>query len=383
MPPGSRPSVRASPRKRTNSFGSSVVMICADASEVMISASSGSVALPHQWSPSECVLTTLRSGAAPRTSAISLSIRRVSVSSHSVSTSSASPPPTTSPALDSPHSPRGWIHACAPGPTSSRCGVASVRCIEVGQDASSMSLPAPETNTTVVVTGASSGIGAELARELSRRGHHVTLVARRRERLDELAAELGEATAQPADLADPAGRATLLGVLRNSGHAVIGLCNNAGFGTFGRFWELDGDTEAQQVQLNVVALHELCSAFLPSMVSRGAGAILNVGSIAGVQPLPGNATYAATKAFVNSFSEAVHTELKGTGVSCTVLTPGPVRTEFMEVSDGTDLESRAPSFTWQTPHDVARQAVDGMVRGRRVVTPGLAIKVASTSGRLT
>jgi hypothetical protein len=119
------------------------------------------------------------------------------------------------------------------------------------------------------------------------------------------------------------------------------------------------------------------------MVSRGSGAVLNVGSIAGVQPLPGNATYAATKAFVNSFSEAVHTELKGTGVSCTVLTPGPVRTEFTEVADGGDLESRAPSFTWQTPQDVARQAVEGMLAGRRVVAPGWTTKVVSTSGRLT
>jgi uncharacterized protein len=246
-----------------------------------------------------------------------------------------------------------------------------------------MSLPAPESNTTVVVTGASSGIGAELARELSRRGHHVTLVARRRERLDELAAELGDATAQPADLSDPDGRSELMGVLRNSGRSVAGLCNNAGFGTFGRFWELDADTEAQQVAVNVVALHELTAALLPAMVSRGAGAVLNVGSIAGVQPLPGNATYAATKAFVNSFSEAVHTELKGTGVSCTLLTPGPVRTEFTEVADGGDLESRAPSFTWQSPQDVAKQAVEGMVAGRRVVAPGWTTKLVSTSGRLT
>src|SRR3954466_8247321 len=118
-----------------------------------------------------------------------------------------------------------------------------------------MSLPAPAPNTTVVVTGASSGIGTELARELSRRGHHVTLVARRRERLDELAAELGEATTQPADLADPAGRAELLGVLRNSGRAVVGLCNNAGFGTFGRFWELDPDTQAPPAPPNVAPPH--------------------------------------------------------------------------------------------------------------------------------
>ena len=95
------------------------------------------------------------------------------------------------------------------------------------------------------------------------------------------------------------------------------------------------------------------------------------------------ATYAATKAFVNSLSEALHAELKGTGVSCTLLTPGPVRTEFTEVAGATDIEGRAPGFVWQTPEEVARQAVEGMVRGRRLVTPGLATKVMSTTGRLT
>ena len=246
-----------------------------------------------------------------------------------------------------------------------------------------MSLPAPDPNATAVVTGASSGIGAELARELSRRGHHVTLVARRRDRLEELARELGNADAQPADLADPASRAELLGVLRNHGRFVAALCNNAGFGTFGRLWELDADRERQMVALNVVALQDLVLELLPAMVSRRTGAVLNVGSIAGGQPLPGNATYAATKAFVNSLSEALHSELKGTGVSCTLLTPGPVRTEFVEVSDGAELEGRAPGFTWQTPQEVARQAVEGMAAGRRVVAPGWATKVVSTSGRLT
>jgi short-subunit dehydrogenase len=246
-----------------------------------------------------------------------------------------------------------------------------------------MSLPAAEPNSTVVVTGASSGIGAALARELSGRGHHVTLVARRRDRLEALAAELGDADVQPFDLGDPAGPDQLLGVLRNAGRTVAGLCNNAGFGTFGRLWELDPDRERQEVAVNVVALHELTLGLLPGMVSRGSGSILNVGSIAGSQPLPGNATYAATKAFVNSFSEALHAELKGTGVSCSVLTPGPVRTEFTEVSDSTDIEGRAPGFTWQTPEEVARQAVEGMAKGRRVVAPGLVTKVMSTSGRLT
>ena len=246
-----------------------------------------------------------------------------------------------------------------------------------------MSLPAPDANATVVVTGASSGIGAELARELARRGHHVTLVARRGERLEELARELGRADARPADLATAAGREEMLGVLRAAGRFVVGLCNNAGFGTFGRLWELDADHEREMVALNVVALHDLTLELLGPMVSHGTGAILNVGSLAGAQPLPGNATYAATKAFVNSFSEALHAELKGSGVSCTLLTPGPVRTEFVEVADARDIEGRAPGFTWKSPQEVARQAVDGMERGRRVVAPGAFTKVVGTSGRVT
>jgi short-subunit dehydrogenase len=246
-----------------------------------------------------------------------------------------------------------------------------------------MSLPAPEPNATVVVTGASSGIGAELARELSRRGHHVTLVARRRERLEQLAGELSDADVRPADLASEDSRAELLGALRQTGRFVAGLCNNAGFGTFGKLWELDAAREREEVRLNVVALHDLTLEVVPKMVQRGTGAILNVGSVAGSQPLPGNATYAATKAFVNSFSEAVHTELRGTGVSCTVLMPGPVRTEFMDAVDAPEIEARAPAFFWESPQDVARKAVDGMARGKRVVVPGSVAKVLTTAGRFT
>jgi uncharacterized protein len=245
-----------------------------------------------------------------------------------------------------------------------------------------VSLPAPDPNATVVVTGASSGIGAELARELARRGHHVTLVARRRERLEELATELGRADARPADLATAAGREELLGALRAAGRFVAGLCNNAGFGTFGRLWELDGERERQMVALNVVALHDLSLALLPPMVAHGTGAVLNVGSLAGGQPQPGNATYAATKAFVNSLSEALHAELKGTGVSCTVVTPGPVRTEFTEVAEAVGMEGRLPGFAWATPEQVARDAVQGMVRGRRVVAPGMLAKVLGPTGRV-
>jgi short-subunit dehydrogenase len=246
-----------------------------------------------------------------------------------------------------------------------------------------MSLPAPDANATVVVTGASSGIGAELARQLSRRGHHVTLVARRRDRLEELAKELDHADVRPADLTSEDGRAELLGALRQTGRFVAGLCNNAGFGSFGRLWELDAEQERRMVQLNVVALHDLTLEVLPRMVERGTGAILNVGSIAGAQPLPGNATYAATKAFVNSLSEALHSELQGTGVSCTVVMPGPVRTEFVDAADGHDIEGRAPGFTWSSAADVASQAVEGMARGKRVVVPGAYAKAATTVGRLS
>jgi short-subunit dehydrogenase len=246
-----------------------------------------------------------------------------------------------------------------------------------------MSLPAPDPNATVVVTGASSGIGAELAREISRRGHHVTLVARRRDRLEELARELRQADARPADLADDGSRGELLGALRQTGRFVAGLCNNAGFGTFGKLWELDPEREREEVRLNVVALHDLTLEVLPTMVQRGEGAILNVGSIAGAQPIPGNATYAASKAFVNSFSEALHTELRGSGVSCTVVMPGPVRTEFMDVVGAPELEARAPGFTWDSPGDVARTAVDGMARGKRVVVPSAVARILAATGRFT
>lgn len=251
-----------------------------------------------------------------------------------------------------------------------------------------MSLPDPAANATVVVTGASSGIGADIARELAARGHATTLVARRRDRLDELASELrsehGTAVeVLPADLAQPAGREEVVGTLRRSGRTLAGLVNNAGYGSVGRLWELEEADEVDQVALNVVALHELTVALLPSMVQRGSGAVLNVGSIAGSQPIPGQATYSATKAFVNSFSEALHAELRGTGVSCTVLTPGPVETEFAERAGIGELNGKGPGFVWVDCREVARQAVDGMRAGKRVVVPGLVVKALSAGGRFS
>jgi len=251
-----------------------------------------------------------------------------------------------------------------------------------------MSLPSPTPDSTVIVTGASSGIGAELARDLARRGYGLTLVARRRERLTELADECrrrhGVAVdVRAADLSKPASRTRLITAMHASPTRVVGLCNNAGFGSFGRFQNLPLETETEQVRLNVDALHELTGAFLPDMVLRKQGAILNTGSIAGFQPLPANATYAATKAFVNSFSEAVHTDLAGTGVSCTALCPGPVRTEFGEVAGLGAANGAGPDFLWGSPDDVARAGIEAMIKGRRSVIPGLSNRAAALGGRLT
>jgi uncharacterized protein len=249
-----------------------------------------------------------------------------------------------------------------------------------------MSLPAPAPGQVVLVTGASSGIGSELARQLSALGHELVLVARRADRLEQLASALRtehgvEALAVPADLTDQEQRRALIGSIRASEKFVAGLCNNAGFGSYARVLDADPATGAAMVQLNVAAVHELTVAFLPEMVQRRAGAILNVASLAAFQPVPGMATYAATKAFVQSFSEALHAELAGTGVSCTVLAPGPVPTEFGAVAGTESVESLVPGFVSEAPEEVAAAAVRGMLRGRRSVVPGTATKALAAGGR--
>ena len=251
-----------------------------------------------------------------------------------------------------------------------------------------MALPRnPAPSDTVVVTGASAGIGAELARELARRGYGTTLVARRAERLEELAAELRtehgvEVDVRACDLVDDGERAALADALGDGPRRLIGLCNNAGLGSIGDVRELDADKEVGIVRLNVLALHELTVRLLPGLVAQGEGAILNVASITGFQPLPGTATYAATKAFVISFSEALHAELSGTGVSCTVVSPGLTRTEIWHESGAGELHEAGPSILWQDPEEVARAAVGAMVDGRRTVVPGVHNKVAAVAGRL-
>jgi short-subunit dehydrogenase len=244
-----------------------------------------------------------------------------------------------------------------------------------------MSLPEPTQDSTVVITGASSGIGAELARALGRRGYPLVLVARRRERLDELAAELRTkhsiaVDVLPLDLAETAARAELAD--RIAAEPIAGVCNSAGFGTSGRFHTLPIDREREEVAVNVLALMELTHAALAGMIERGAGAVLNIASIAGFQPLPTMAVYSGTKAFVQTFSEAVHEELHGTGVSCTSLCPGPVPTEWAATAKA---EHYSIGFAQVSPRDVAEAAIAGMLEGRRSVVPGLVPKAASLGGR--
>lgn len=245
-----------------------------------------------------------------------------------------------------------------------------------------MSLPKPDNQTTVVVTGASSGIGTELARCLAGRGFPLMLVARRRERLDELAEQLREehqiaVEVLPLDLADAQSRAQLLDRLRSD--SIAGLCNSAGFGTSGRFYELAFERESEQVTLNALALMELTRAVLPGMVERGTGAVLNIASIAGFQPIPYMAVYSASKAFVLTFSEAVQEELHGTGVSVTALCPGPVPTEWAEIASA---ERFSIPLAQVSPREVAEAAIEGMCAGRRGVVPGLVPKAVSIGGRL-
>src|SRR4051794_34230259 len=236
-------------------------------------------------------------------------------------------------------------------------------------------LPQPDFHSTCLVTGASSGIGADVARSLARRGHGTTLVARRAERLEELATELRDehgvrVEVIEADLADEAGRESMIARLAELTLNVEVLVNNAGFGSGGLFVELDPEREREMVRLNVETVIALCGKYVPEMVRRGRGGVLNVASTAAFQPLPRQATYGATKAFVLSFTDGLHADLMGTGVSATSLCPGPVKTEFADTAGIAEEASGLPEMLWTDPDYVAEEAVKAMERGRRVVVPG-------------
>jgi len=236
-----------------------------------------------------------------------------------------------------------------------------------------------------VVTGASSGIGAEIARDLSRRGHELVLVARSADKLQALADELGTtAHVVPADLGDARGRARLVADLGSRGLVPQILVNNAGFSTLGPVHRSDPEAELSLVEVDVAAVADLCSRLLPGMVERGTGAVLNVASTAAFQPLPDQAAYGAAKAFVLSYTRSLSAELKGTGVSATVLCPGPVDTGFGEAAGFSkgDAEDALPAFMWVPAADVAKAAVEGMDKGTLVVIPGLANRAGAAFAHL-
>src|SRR5687767_5616209 len=200
-----------------------------------------------------------------------------------------------------------------------------------------------------LITGASAGLGEEFARQVSARGHRLVLVARRKERLDALAAELGNARA-----------------------VELGLS--------GRFAELDGERQREMIDLNCGALTELAHAVLPGMIERRTGGMLNVASTAAFQPGPGMAVYFATKAFVLSFSEALHDEAKPNGVKVSCLCPGPTRTEFRSVS-GFDPKGPIGKISAEAA-SVVRAGVQGLENNKAVVVPGLSNKLISQAHRL-
>jgi short-subunit dehydrogenase len=248
-------------------------------------------------------------------------------------------------------------------------------------------LPEPSVSNTALVTGASSGIGASIADQLGARGFSLILVARREERLISLATDLSaehgvDVEVIACDLAREDERDRLQFEIRGGGRPVEVLVNNAGFGHQADFARSPRERMVEMVHLNVEAVVDLTGRFLPPMVERGRGSVINIASTGAFQPLPGSAVYGASKAFVLSFSEAIRTELRGSGVTVTAVCPGPVRTEFTEVA-GFDqgVEDTTPSIVWMSAEDVARHAVDGAKHDRRVVVPGALNRASALAGQ--
>ncbi len=230
-----------------------------------------------------------------------------------------------------------------------------------------------------LITGASAGLGVEFARQLSARGHRLVLAARRKDRLDALAAELGNARAVGIDLSAHDASAKLIADVTAAGEHVDLLVNNAGFGLGGRFATLDGARQREMIDLNIGTLTDLCRAVAPQMIERKSGRILNVASTAAFQAGPGMAVYFATKAYVLSFTEALHEELKPHGVKVSALCPGPTRTEFGAVAGFAD--KGAFDRMAMDAERVVRLGLDGLDRNRAVVVTGAINKVGAASTR--
>lgn len=235
-----------------------------------------------------------------------------------------------------------------------------------------------------LVTGASSGIGESIAHKLGKAGVGMVLVARRKDRLDAIATQYPNVEVVAADLTTEAGIGAVLQRLRDTTKPVIDLVvNNAGFGTSGSFGDADPDRLGREIALNVTALTRITHEAVRQMRPRGRGFLLNVSSIASFQPGPDLAVYSATKAFVTSLTEALHEELRGSGIRVTALCPGLTHTEFQSISNTTGLESKFPEFAWMSADDVARDGLRAVAAGRALCVPGLVNKSLTTVSTFT
>ena len=251
-----------------------------------------------------------------------------------------------------------------------------------------MALPDPTSTQAALVTGASSGIGEAIARRLAERGHRLILVARSTDALRALANELSTehgVRAEPlaCDLTDPDARDRLASEVAGLGLDVSILVNNAGFGVYAPFSKSDRERELAQVRINTEAVVDLTARYLPAMVRRGEGAVLITASTAAFQPLPGNAAYAASKAFALNFADALHREAGQSGVTVTALCPGPVKTGFQDASGAHDFAATLPKPLWRSADQVADAALRGLEKGRRVVVPGTPNRLLAALGRFS
>ena len=241
----------------------------------------------------------------------------------------------------------------------------------------------------VLITGASAGIGADLAREFARHGHNLALVARRGEKLKELAAELNasfgvDAMTVPADLSKPSGARQVVEALDAAGEQVDILVNNAGVIEVGAFADSQPDKLVELVNLNIGALTHLTSLLLPRMIDRNFGRVLNVASLAAFQPVPSMAVYAASKAYVLSLTEALSEELDGTDVRVVALCPGLTDTAMVaDIKKGSAAGRGVPSQLISDPKDVARQAYNALHSSQVVLVPGIPNQIAAAWAQVT